>query len=338
MAVKSSLHLLISFFLGFILAVYVTTYTNVTSEIISWSAKQMVTSKYNTDIPDAMHISHNISFSSDTLQHTGDVPLSTHLRKEVRVLIWVMTSPNNLHVKAKAVKETWARHGDLVLFFSSEDNKTFPAIGLNVSEGRDHLTAKTMKAFRYIYENHFNDADWFMKVDDDTYVVLENLRYFLSGENSSEPVYFGHLFEYEKVHRYFSGGAGYVMSKEALRIFGDNADRVNCSKDLGGEDVEMAFCMKKLGVRTGTSLDVLGRSRFHCLNPEAHVNGHYGQWYLDRESHGAKKGIENISDYAVSFHYVSPSNMYTLEFLIYHMRPYGIMLELQNLNNKTTVV
>ena len=43
-------------------------------------------------------------------------------------------------------------------------NQEFPTVGLNVSEGREHLTAKTMQGFRYIYDHHLDDADWFMKV------------------------------------------------------------------------------------------------------------------------------------------------------------------------------
>jgi glycoprotein-N-acetylgalactosamine 3-beta-galactosyltransferase len=44
-------------------------------------------------------------------------------------------------------------------------------IKLPVEEGRVNLWGKTKAAFKYAFENHYEDADWFLKADDDTYVM-----------------------------------------------------------------------------------------------------------------------------------------------------------------------
>ena len=64
-----------------------------------------------------------------------------------------------------------------------------------------------------MWENHREDADWFIKADDDTFVIMENLKYktsvtFKSYEiemllrnllvdyDPEEPMIFGHRFKY----------------------------------------------------------------------------------------------------------------------------------------------
>lgn len=46
------------------------------------------------------------------------------------------------------------------------------------------------------------------------------------------------------------------------------------------------------------------------------------------------QGLDCCSDNAVSFHYVSPNQMYVLDYLVYHLRPYGIISHSQPLPDK----
>jgi len=56
-----------------------------------------------------------------------------------------------------------------------------------VEEGRQGLWGKTKKGFKYVYDHHFNDFDWFMKADDDTFVIIENLKSLLVDYDTNSP-------------------------------------------------------------------------------------------------------------------------------------------------------
>jgi hypothetical protein len=58
-----------------------------------------------------------------------------------------------------------------------------------------NLTQKTSLAFQFAYQNYFHDFDWFVKADDDTYIIVENLREFLRKQDPSQPVTFGYNFK-----------------------------------------------------------------------------------------------------------------------------------------------
>ena len=81
-----------------------------------------------------------------------------------------------------------------------------------------------------------------------------------------------------------------MLSKEALiRMNTQGKDGNVCRQDGGAEDAELGHCMQRLGVRTANTTDALGRSRFHCFDPETHLFGGYPDWYYSYDANGAKK-------------------------------------------------
>ncbi|KAG7305126.1 hypothetical protein JYU34_010604, partial [Plutella xylostella] len=205
--------------------------------------------------------------------------------------------------------------------------KSIPTIGIHGQEGRAHLWHKTKAAFHYIHKHYLDKADWFLKADDDTYVVVENLRYMLFGYDTNKPMYFGHRFKKLDKKGYMSGGAGYVLSKAALKVFVKN-EKKKCSfvNNQTVEDVSIGKCLNHLGVRPMDSRDLYTRQRFLPLSAHDHlrnINSSDG-WFQKFTYYPVTWGIDCCSDYAISFHYVDPGAMYLYDYLIYHLRPYGL--------------
>uniref|UniRef100_A0A8C7FM46 Glycoprotein-N-acetylgalactosamine 3-beta-galactosyltransferase 1 n=1 Tax=Oncorhynchus kisutch TaxID=8019 RepID=A0A8C7FM46_ONCKI len=261
-----------------------------------------------------------------------DRSVAASLSQNVRLLCWIMTGPKNLESRTKHIRATWGKRCNKVLYMSSVETE-FPTVGLNVTEGRDQLYWKTIRAFQYIYQHHHNDYDWVLKADDDTFVVIENLRHTLSKQDPEKPVYFGRRFHPFVQQGYMSGGAGYVLSKEAVRRFIKGFDTGKCSHFSTIEDMALGKCMETMGVEPGDSRDVKGRQTFHPYPPDMYLVKEPPRkrpWYLLYDHFKPREGPECCSDHIVSFHYIYPVEMYTLVYFTYHLRPYGYKYRAQN--------
>lgn len=225
-----------------------------------------------------------------------------------RILCLILTTPKNFPSRVKAINDTWAPRCSDYYFITEHDPKNLTEqertianevpiapIG-NITAGYDHLTQKSTLAFLFAHEKHSNEFDWFIKADDDTYLFVDHLQWFLSEQNASDPVTFGYNFKviillsqseiffccFQVIVEkgYHSGGGSYVLSRESLRRFYEahRDPKSECRKDGGSEDVEIAKCLRTTGVYPGKSLDKQNRELFHPLPFGDHFRGSFPDW------------------------------------------------------------
>lgn len=94
-----------------------------------------------------------------------------------RLLCWIPTHPNATQ-RARAVYQTWGQRCNKIVFTSTADDEELPVARLELDHEESHqkLPSKVKPSWIYIYDNFYTQADWFMKADDDTYVVVDNMK------------------------------------------------------------------------------------------------------------------------------------------------------------------
>jgi hypothetical protein len=107
-------------------------------------------------------------------------------------------------------------------------------------------------------------------------MFIDNLKSFLKNKNASEPITYGYDYKLFVKPVFHSGGAGYVLSNEALKRIGSKlASNNSFCENTRNEDVDIARCLRKLNVLPGKSVDTKGRERFHAYSIDSHFYGNY---------------------------------------------------------------
>ena len=259
--------------------------------------------------------------------HKGGDAIAKALENKVKVLCWVMTSPDRLGTHVKALKETWGRRCNLLLFMSTEENNNIPGVINLQAIGADvqNVWSKTRAAWKYVYEKHLNDADWFLAADDTTYVIAENLRLLLSKFDPKNTVYLGRW--YKTSGGYNTESTGYVFSKGTLKTFMRAMNNpMKCKVESDLVDSNVGKCLAAFDVHPSDSRDPKGRETFHPFAPEYHVvpdaiKSHH--WIHSSNRFPVRSGPESCSVRSVLFHGLNHDTLYILEYLVYHLKPYG---------------
>ncbi|CAF1259484.1 unnamed protein product [Adineta ricciae] len=272
-----------------------------------------------------------------------------------RLFCFVLTNQENLETRARATYETWGhRCGRFVLITrlnSSRSYTIFDDEQIHLEENQlpiqyiptlpnetySHLADKVRQSllfFNEIYPNY----DWYLKADDDTYIIIENLLRFLIStiKRYPKPILYGYRFREDY---YVSGGSGYVITRDGLRLFSsymnDDVKYSMCNSSM--EDMMVGLCLQRIFdfapsdqtkhyQYVGDTIDQHGRERFHPLTFRVHFKGPANktkrEWIHFRPYHHNLFGYEAFSETTISFHYTPPADMYEMDSFLYDIRQF----------------
>uniref|UniRef100_A0A914XDA0 N-acetylgalactosaminide beta-1,3-galactosyltransferase n=1 Tax=Plectus sambesii TaxID=2011161 RepID=A0A914XDA0_9BILA len=193
----------------------------------------------------------------------------------------------------------------------------------NMLDGAAYLWPKTKAAMNFTFIKYRDDFDWFFKADDDTFVIVENLRALLARFDATKPHYLGFRMKPYATHGYNSGGAGYALSRPALKLLVEQLlpNKTLCPNGAS-EDLQLALCLEKAGILPGDTRDQLGRHTFFPYRPQEHFHGKIPYdgdpkfWYY----YVMKTGFEAFSENLITLHHLKPDEIRVIELLVYHLR------------------
>lgn len=132
--------------------------------------------------------------------------------KSIRILCLILTVPSNIGTRAQSINLTWAQRCDRFFFVTEMPfyHMTFEELAIakqlpiapiyqSILPGYYHLTNKVTLAFQFAFKHYGNEFDWIVKVDDDTYLLVDHLREFLTDKSPLEPVTFGFNFKVKRM-------------------------------------------------------------------------------------------------------------------------------------------
>nr|XP_027213724.1 glycoprotein-N-acetylgalactosamine 3-beta-galactosyltransferase 1-like [Penaeus vannamei] len=240
------------------------------------------------------------------------------LFEEVTILCWVPLYPEAHNRTSRHVIATWGKRCNKLVFMSTMDDPSIDAVNVGSKEGYGYLWHKTMFSLQYIYKHFLNEFQWFLKADDDTYVIMENLRYMLRAYDTNDPIYFG--LYYKNFGRYNAGGAGYVMGRESIRRFVEQAlpNAAICSPTGKAEDVKLGNCLQRVGIKFGDTRDHIGQGRFWQHHPISIIKE--TKLVESYQHYPVPEWPNSSSDTVISFHRMTTSDLYLMEYFIYDIR------------------
>jgi hypothetical protein len=137
----------------------------------------------------------------------------------MKICYIISTCDKYLDTRVKYQMETYLKNIDKedIYYLTSNPNHANRQFGWYSMDDPQNIT---WKYIHFIYNMNILDYDWYMFIDDDTFVFINRLENFLKDYNHSDLFYIGNELDHIKDNfcLYMSGGAGYAISNGLYKL------------------------------------------------------------------------------------------------------------------------
>ena len=254
-------------------------------------------------------------------------------------ILCMVYSYSERHDVVRAIAETYGPRCDGFFVGSNQTDPTIGAVRLDHMgpESYRNMWQKVRSMWTYVYQHYLDDFEFFHIGGDNMFVIAENLRYAASHEDPTKPVYMGAaMIDFgQKRKRFCGGGAGYTLSREALRRMVAeefNYSRCHPMNQRSDEDKMIGTCLRLKVATCKQNNDEKDEPRYHHYDPEFHARWDRGtgsNWgWRDllkfHEINAYQERLESVSATSVTFHLTAESKYRDQGLRRYHALLYGL--------------
>ncbi|XP_032790510.2 glycoprotein-N-acetylgalactosamine 3-beta-galactosyltransferase 1-like [Daphnia magna] len=259
-------------------------------------------------------------------------PLETGNESDVKIqlLCWVSSTFSlSISHAENVIRETWGKRCDKLLFVYTNDTNNGKEERLSETDNAGIIRIvgrTTSEVLQHLYDHHLNDSHWFLKADENTYVVVEQLKTMLSVQDTGTPFY---LAANDKEHPSIIGDV-YVFNRAAIRRLvhhfrhpdvHQSSDEADCKRwghfrNSGKSSVVLPTsfnreCLHRLGIVSYNTRDERGCERFLSNRLATELANHVNLVH---------SGDRCISRTAVIFRGVQYNQFHVYEHMLYRLK------------------
>lgn len=264
--------------------------------------------------------------------------------------------------KIAVIIDTWGSKCDVLRFFVDRGDKKFfeekyqkylveldmvrhsgDGTGVDGQKSK-HIWERTWRMHVWVYENALNEAEFFTKLDCDTYVLVDNIKNYLKNYSANDPLYLGHKLNHQTPS--IISGPFTVFSRETIRRVGpvlkamphEYGDRSKfqhgrcVDRDGATEERTLSICLQSIGITATDTSNENGQIRSLVWRPSAHLGKKRSigtkSWFWAGKPATAKDGKDCCAVDVHSLHpYKRPDQMRKLHNKLYGNGIFGESIE-----------